>query len=43
VIYFPTFGADHHIVIKGAGWPLTAFPPPEQDFEGIAPILFMIN
>ncbi|MEJ2166818.1 MAG: DUF6282 family protein [Desulfobacterales bacterium] len=35
VIYFPTYGAAHHIRIWGAGKPPTAFPLPEKDFEGL--------
>jgi len=35
VIYFPTYGAAHHISIWGAGKPPTAFPLPKKDFEGL--------
>ena len=35
VIYFPTYGAAHHIAIWGAGQPPTAFPLPAQGFNGI--------
>ena len=35
VIYFPTYGAAHHIEIWGAGRPPTAFPLPTHRFEGI--------
>lgn len=35
VIYFPTYGAAHHISIWGAGKPPTAFPLPANRFEGI--------
>lgn len=34
VIYFPTYGAAHHIGIWGAGKPPTAFPLPEKHFAG---------
>lgn len=34
VIYFPTYGAAHHIGIWGAGKPPTAFPLPETHFAG---------
>jgi hypothetical protein len=34
VIYFPTYGAAHHIGIWGAGKPPTAFPLPESRFAG---------
>jgi hypothetical protein len=30
VIYFPTYGASHHIAVWGAGKPPTAFPLPER-------------
>ena len=36
VIYFPTYGAAHHIGIWGAGKPPTAFPLPTQGFSGIS-------
>ena len=36
VIYFPTYGAAHHIAIWGAGKPPTAFPLPGQGFSGIS-------
>jgi len=36
VIYFPTYGAAHHIGIWGAGKPPTAFPLPAQGFCGIS-------
>ncbi|MGD2270809.1 MAG: DUF6282 family protein [Desulfobacterales bacterium] len=36
VIYFPTYGAAHHIKIWGAGKPPTAFPLPDDGFEGIS-------
>jgi len=36
VIYFPTYGAAHHIAIWGAGKPPTAFPFPGQGFSGIS-------
>ena len=35
VIYFPTYGAAHHISIWGAGKPPTAFPLPKNHFEGL--------
>ena len=35
VIYFPTYGAAHHIGLWGAGKPPTAFPLPVHDFSGI--------
>ena len=35
VIYFPTYGAAHHIGIWGAGKPPTAFPLPTNRFEGL--------
>ncbi|MBW2427926.1 MAG: hypothetical protein JRF56_03135 [Deltaproteobacteria bacterium] len=35
VIYFPTYGAAHHISIWGAGKAPTAFPLPENRFKGI--------
>lgn len=35
VIYFPTYGAAHHIRIWGAGKPPTAFPLPRNHFEGL--------
>jgi hypothetical protein len=34
-IYFPTYGAAHHIRIWGAGKPPTAFPLPGDRFEGV--------
>ena len=34
VIYFPTYGAAHHIAIWGAGKPPTAFPLPANGFAG---------
>ena len=36
MIYFPTYGAAHHIAIWGAGKPPTAFPLPAGDFKGIS-------
>ena len=36
VIYFPTYGAAHHIGIWGSGKPPTAFPLPTQGFSGIS-------
>jgi hypothetical protein len=35
IIYFPTYGAAHHIRIWGAGKPPTAFPLPDNRFEGL--------
>lgn len=35
VIYFPTYGAAHHIRIWGAGKPPTAFPLP-SNYEGLS-------
>lgn len=35
VIYFPTYGAAHHIRIWGAGKPPTAFPLPRDHFAGL--------
>jgi hypothetical protein len=35
VIFFPTYGAAHHIRIWGAGKPPTAFPLPHDHFEGL--------
>ena len=35
VIFFPTYGAAHHIRRWGAGKPPTAFPLPEVHFEGL--------
>ena len=34
VIYFPTYGAAHHIGIWGAGKPPTAFPLPKDGYAG---------
>ena len=36
VIYFPTYGAAHHVSIWGAGKPPTAFPLPARGFSGIS-------
>ena len=36
VIYFPTYGAAHHVAIWGAGKPPTAFPLPANGFSGIS-------
>ena len=36
VIYFPTYGAAHHIRIWGAGKPPTAFPLPDEEFKGVS-------
>jgi len=35
IIYFPTYGARHHIKKWGLGLPPTAFPVPESGFPGI--------
>ena len=35
VIYFPTYGAAHHIRTWGAGKPPTAFPLPRDRFAGL--------
>ena len=36
VIYFPTYGAAHHITRWGAGKPPTAFPLPGPGYSGIS-------
>jgi hypothetical protein len=36
VIFFPTYGAAHHITRWGAGQPPTAFPLPEGEYTGIS-------
>lgn len=36
VVYFPTYGAKHHIEVWGAGKPPTAFPLPKEDYQGIS-------
>ena len=36
VIFFPTYGAAHHITRWGAGQPPTAFPLPEGGYTGIS-------
>lgn len=35
VIYFPTYGARHHVEVWGAGQPPTAFPLPAGDYQGV--------
>ncbi len=36
VIFFPTYGAENHIAIWGAGKPPTAFPLPSPDYSGLS-------
>lgn len=36
VVFFPTYGAAHHIRVWGAGKPPTAFPLPKRGFEGVS-------